>query len=305
MSRRCWRSSLAIVALGLVGRWLETPPAEDAARVLSADMGVSAVVIAVVGLLGNLFGFFSGRAPSNIGYALEGVRSGIVDLGRKLVDGLLVVAWQFARVWDWITHNVGRIFRSLYDMLSAVVQRIQRVLDRIFGPILEFLDRVRFWVNKIYRDFVRPILDIIELVRVFTRTLAQFGVDWARELDAKLAELERRIQEPFTFILGKLNEISNWINRIVTLDGFLQRVTLLRSLLRDAVELTNIGLNQLHTPLDGTGRDRYGREWRHREIPVVAAEARAYIVHGDGPDRGRIDEHWADLRIRLTRYGAF
>lgn len=290
------RALLALMALAWIALWPLEPTAPVIVR---ADFGASVLVPAIISALGSLFGLFKGKTSGNMSFALEGIRTGIVDLGRKIVDGLLVVAWQFARLWDWLLKWVPRIFAKLYDVIRAIVTRLSGWLNKIFGPILDFLDKVRHHLNEIYKNIIRPILDMIEMLRVFTRLLSSVGIEWAKELDAKLAELERKIVEPYNFVLGWLNRINATIDRIITLDGLLQRVTLLGSLMRDAFELTNIGLNTLHKPLDAGGLERYKRAWEQRPLSEFNAVAEAYIVRRGGPDRGRIDEHVADIRLRL------
>jgi hypothetical protein len=78
------------------------------------------------------------------------------------------------------------------------------------------------------------VLEVIDFIRQFNRILEIFHVDILQGLDAKLAEIERRIREPFVWIEARLTELQNWVNRIITLDGLLQRATLIASMARHA-----------------------------------------------------------------------
>ena len=80
--------------------------------------------------------------------------------------------------------------------------------------------------------YFRPILNTITVTRQILRLLARFRLKWAQELDRKLAELEDLLLFPLREALLRLNQAMNWINRIITLDGLLQRVTFIRSLLK-------------------------------------------------------------------------
>jgi hypothetical protein len=82
------------------------------------------------------------------------------------------------------------------------------------------------------------------------RILSSLGLGWARKLDAYLGQLEDKIQRPFQFLLAKINEVINVVNRIVTLDGLIQRVALIRSLARDYKFAGNIWWNTMHRAAD-------------------------------------------------------
>ena len=62
------------------------------------------------------------------------------------------------------------------------------------------------------------------------RILSSLGVAWARKLDAQLGAIEDKIERPFRYVLAKVNEIVNLVNRVITADGLFQRAALIRSL---------------------------------------------------------------------------
>ena len=45
--------------------------------------------------------------------------------------------------------------------------------------------------------------------------------------------MQERIDDPFRYALGKINEVINIVNRVVTFNGLIQRVALIRSIERD------------------------------------------------------------------------
>ena len=146
------------------------------------------------------------------GRALLDAGKWTLDFLEKTYDRVLKPAWQ--HFWKWF----DRAKKWLQDVLRPVFA----ILNRIKGEILEF-----------YNSYVRPILDAIGIARRVLRVFESFGWDWAGALDRRLADLEERIDKPFRLVLAKVNEVIGIVNRIVTLDGLLQRVTLLRSIERD------------------------------------------------------------------------
>lgn len=299
--RNAWLVAAAVGVGALEAVWRANASPPDP-RIVHADFGTSAIITGIVSLIGWLAGSQRGRVDGFVARALDGIKDGVSDLADKVIEGALIVAWQFARLWDWLKKHVARIARELYDIFKASVVRVSRILDKIIGPIIDFLDKVRTRLLEIYRDYIKPILEIIEFIRIPLRILSAFNVEWAKRLDATLANLEDWITDNFNYVLGKVNQAINVLNEIVDVTGLLKRFTLVRSIMRDLNLVMALWWNRSHMPLIGDPLSQYLQPFEGREIPPVNAEARAYIEVRQGPDRGRIDEHWDDLRLRLEQY---
>lgn len=306
MSDRSWSSRLAplaIVAAVIAVALVDDAGAARPDGVLLADFGATAVIITVVSLLSNLFGWRRGPVDSTTFSALESIRATVTDLGRSFLRSIVDVGGKLAALAGTFIRFIQKTFGRLYELLGNIVARIVRILDRVFGPIIDFLYTLRAHLLKFYNKVLKPIIDTIEMIRSFLRVLSFFGFDWAKKLDGKLAELEQYILAPYEFLVSKLNEALNWINRIVTLDGFLQRVMLLNSLIRDVAYTNNLWWNSNNRPLSPAKRGQYNSPIGRKTVPQALSEARAYVDNGGGPDAGRIDEAWNDLRLRFERAG--
>lgn len=166
-------------------------------------------------------------------------------------DLKIAVRWLKSRlfeVWEAVTRALQRlgllakvvanIFKRLWtDIIRPFIagwvkwiQNVAALLKKWLGPIVDFLRRVRDEILKFYERFVRPVLDAIDIARRVLRIAAALGLDWAKALEQKLTRVTEIITEPFLKIVAKLNEAIDWINRIITIDGLLQRFTLFRSL---------------------------------------------------------------------------
>jgi hypothetical protein len=222
-----------------------------------------------------------------------------VIVGHALVRFGGAVATVFKRSWDFLQVTWSRVLRPLITWSWSQIQRLHNWLVKTLGPVLQFLERVRREFQRFYDHWFRPIFDTIDAARRVLRILATFHVAFARELERKLADLEDRLLRPITELYRRLNEAMNWIDRIVTFDGYFQRLTLIASTLRYERDMWKVWWTSAHK----RERERPQRPPSQEPPPltpaVVAAAAAAYIVDNEGPDKGRIDEHVADLAIRL------
>lgn len=209
------------------------------------------------------------------------------------VGRALVVAVK--SVWDFSKLTYSSVLKPAWLKFWRFIESVQRTLERIFEPVFSFLDRIRTWVLRIYENFVRPILDMIDVARRALRVLSALGIDWARALERKLAELEEKIQLPFTFVLGKINEIVNIVNRVVTADGLFQRLAYIRTLERDMRYAGRAIVNWREHPITKAEFDQTRDKLKPKTIEQLEAEARQHIDGTGGPRSGLITEmvqHW-------------
>ena len=301
-SERSSANALAVVALVAIAVVCQLAGGGADVPIVHADFGATAFISIIASLVSTLFGWFRGTTDSATKYALEGVRGDIKGIGETLTKKILELAVEVAGLLGGVRRLIAKVFGPLYTMLRNLVNKVRNILTKIFGPILDFLDEVRKHIRDFYTYIVRPILDVIAITRAFLGVLAHFDVEWAKKIDAKLAELEGYIALPFEWLTQQLNRIENAIDRILTFDGLFQRVTLLASLMRDGAGVANIVWKTSHQPLSGSKLATYQTGFSRRPVSDALADAEAYFVAGAGPDRNRINEHVADLRLRVSRF---
>lgn len=136
----------------------------------------------------------------------------------------------FSRVWDGMRIVWSDVLKPALVWLDGHLKRAYDWMRSTFRPVFDFLRDVRERIRAFYNTFVRPVTDTIEFIRAVNRTLLVFHIDVLQKLDRTLQQVEQRIDEPFIWIDQKLNEITNWLNRIVTANGLFQRLTLVKSL---------------------------------------------------------------------------
>lgn len=248
--------------------------------------------------------------------------AGVVEAFKWLADKgttIAIIVWHATRIVGTALYrfaiNLGGIFSKVYGVLGDFwrgvlrpfityvwrnIERLQKWLKDTLGPALKFIDSVRQRVLEIYDRYFRPIFDTIEVVRRTLQLLAALRLDWARELDRKLAEIEDRLLWPIREAMFRLNQVTEWINRIVTLDGLFQRLTLLRSVGRDIGRIAAIWHQAHSRPLTDEERRSDPAAPGLKPPEQVAADFRAYLLTGQGPHQAQLEEALTDLRLRLA-----
>lgn len=207
----------------------------------------------------------------------------LTALGRGVVLGLKK-AWEFFRL------TYEKVLKPAWLKFWRWFDKFRLWLDRTFRPIFDFLRDVRDHIMGFYKTWIRPWLDLIGVTRKVLGVLAGLGLDWARALDRRLAGIEAAIDRPFRIVLAELNKVVNIVNRIATLDGLLQRLTLVRSVVRDAGLIINSLANARSKPLTSAERDDMRKRLKGRPLSEIVAEKRVYFTTGGGPSQPVIDE---------------
>jgi hypothetical protein len=206
----------------------------------------------------------------------------------------------FARIWDGLKIVWSDVLKPALVWIDDHLKRLQAWLKDTFKPVFDFLKEVRCRLTDFYNTFVRPVTDTIEFIRQVNRVLMTFHIDVLNKLDHVLQQVEQRIDEPFLWINEKLNEITNWVNRIVTVDGLFQRLTLLRSLAKNADGLANVWWNaQTRNP---NLRPRYipATQVTPATASELAADFDLFLERDSGPISERADRATARFFEELS-----
>lgn len=263
------------------------------------------------GVLGGLGGIVAGIANAVKAFAgvtaqqllnyLKFLREHLLQLSQEIYKGLKETAKALAR-------NVVAIARLLRDGLKTFVrwaarhiQALHQYLKDKLGPALRFLEKLRKRIQGFYQTYVRPVLDVIDFIRQLNRVLEIFHITVLSGLDSVLAEIERRINEPFIWVTQQITRLDNWLDRIIGLDGLYQKFTLLASLRRyGPAWIRNFWSDQITPPRGRDGSpERTGGYPPHDSVRdrLVLIE---YFETGGGDAAGRIDELKIILRQVAT-----
>lgn len=222
------------------------------------------------------------------------VSNGLIDIGHGLLVGL-------RKAWEFFQLTYERVIKPAWSKFWRWFDKFRRWMDETIGPILGWLRDLRDQLLLFWKTYVRPWLDLIDVTRRILRVLGSLGLEWARALDKKLAELEERIERPFRVLVAKVNEVINLVNRVITLDGLIQRIALIRSLERDVRYAWRAAVNWRDDPLTGADRDTMKRQTTGRTRAQIAADFTAAAEHGGGPYAATIAEAATAWRLYLER----
>lgn len=220
-----------------------------------------------------------------------------LGLGVKAFAGQFLAAGK--KLWQFSRELFTNVLRPAWEKFWHFVEWARRTLDHLFRPVFEFLNTLRRELLKFYSDWVRPILDSIGIARKVLHVFSALGLDWARRLDAELGKLEERIDAPFRYVLGKINEVINFVNRIATADGLFQRLALIRSIERDIREVRRAFVNAFARPLEDADVDDVQEQLGKRKLADVHNDTSAALSTNTGPYASWADEMAATARDYL------
>lgn len=189
----------------------------------------------------------------------------------------------FSKAWDGIRLVWNDIIKPVVQWVDAALTRLETWLRKTFEPVFRFFRAVRAQLDGIYKRFFAPVLDTIDVIRQTNRVLNSFHIHLLDALDGYLTNLEQKIQAPFMWIYGRLNLLTDWVNRIVTVDGLFQRVALLRSLERDVLYSWRILMASRSGALTDAQRAELASRTKAQTANELAAQFREYYLTGGGP----------------------
>lgn len=283
---------------------------------------LAALVLAAVAVRG-----FDASPPAGLAF-VGFIIAAVVTAGQWLAGHAVTiavtvakVAWMIAQALATFGKLVGGVFLKVYGALDRFYSGVLRPfvswawrsieslagwLKRITLPLVKLLERFREEILAFYEKYVRPVLLVVDALRATVRVLALARVEFAEELDRQLARVEQAILWPLREAMTRLNEAMDYINRVVTLDGLLQRKALIESLWRDAglawTVLINSAARQRAAPGDGSGP----RGDEPKPLGAIRRDVAAVLVDGSGPYAGYVAEwsrQWADDIAAATTTG--
>lgn len=249
---------------------------------------------AIAGVIGSIASFvkgFFGFSAKQLLQLVTYLKDRIVDLSQALLNGVVQLGKSLAKALVSFARLAGSAVKRLALWADRKFRVLEQFLKDKFGPVLRFIKNIKDHLDEFYKRYVRPIIDTIEFIRQLNRVLQVFHIDLLRKLDATLARLEQKIEDPFLWARERLTLIENWIDRIVTLDGLFQRLTLLRSLDKYAPSwIASFWARQVQPGAGAGGGTGGGGEYPNHE-PLEDVNALAdYWRDGSGDHAGILNE---------------
>lgn len=150
---------------------------------------------------------------------LGGIFQAVVNLLKPLTA---IKQWKiWAAIWDLYTR-----LRNWYRWYQ---QNVQKQIQAA---------RARF--NRIYDQFVLPILKIVDLIRRITGAVGIINTRLATKLNAMFLRVESYILKPLNDVNAKLNQMAQIFTGFLTPLGYLDRATLINSLWNNLADLRGL-----------------------------------------------------------------
>jgi hypothetical protein len=189
----------------------------------------------------------------------------------------------FAKTWDGLRRVWTNVLRPVILWTDKAFTRVETWLTRTFGPAFKYLRLVRNTLDHVFTRFLRPVFDTVSFVRQFNRVLHVVHIHVLDGVTSTLMSIEQRLDAALFFLYGKINELTNWINVIVTADGLFQQVTLLRSLERDLVYSWRMMVNARDAPLTAEDRAFLAARNQPPTFQTMNQQFEEYATSGTGP----------------------
>lgn len=207
-------------------------------------------------------------------------------------DALTALGNAIKAVWAILSRMAGFILNALKSLLRDVVKGLIQVFEDIRNilkkitkdilvPLAKGIVAARDRLLKIYKQFIRPLLVWMQDVRRILNILAVFHVPFAQKLDAKLADLERRITAPFLLLLRYSNAVANWMNLIVTARYLLQKPIWLWSLNAYKGESINLLTSAMNTPATAAMKVKASSAFTLGDATTAKSDLTAYLQTGN------------------------
>lgn len=167
--------------------------------------------------IGDFFGDASGLLDA-VYSALQWLYDLIVAIFKWLVSALNVIlsAQQTAIANNYAAEQFtwAGFFKKLLLALPNAIIALHQWLEDHLGKVLDFLNKVKKWLDRFFNTYIKPFLVLIQRIRRFLLVLRLLHIKWAAALDRRLGQIESDIARVFLTIRGRLTDLISVVNAI-------------------------------------------------------------------------------------------
>jgi hypothetical protein len=206
----------------------------------------------------------------------------------------------WSSLWTWLTGLWDWLNRTIIQRLKDLIQRIHDKLKEIFGPLLDYLKRLRDRYRELWLQYVKPIYDFLQRLRRVLVLFRLLGFKWAQRLDARIVALETALTNSFLAVWSNLNMLANWINYILDPFGLFQPSVWLRSIQASIGAIIGLGTQKMTDPGFTTNPLQYSTAEGYYQRDTMTARIHARNLTGTLPED---DACMASLRATAASLG--
>jgi len=255
-----------------------------------AEIGGGGLLGALGGIvagIGNAISSFFGITAKDLIKFLNYLKEHLLTLTKEMFKGVYRAAKAIAKSVRTLAKLAGRGLKNFAQWAYREVKKLHDYLEKKFKPVLAWLAKLKKHIRELYDKWVKPVVDTIEFIRKLNSILELFHISLLKKLDATLATIERRIEDPFVKLNQWITWAENQIDRIIGLDGIFQRVTLIKSMSRYAPAWLRIATAARSKPLSGEEAFRRAASMRSQDTDELVDQLGAYI-DGERNDTGEV-----------------
>ena len=236
------------------------------------DAGLDTVWSAVVGAI-----------DSTVLVAIAAIQDALTALGNAIKAAFAMLSRLGGFILNALKSMLTGLLHSIIQVLQDIRSLLKKLVTDVIIPLAKAIVAMRDKLLELYRRFIRPLLIWIQDVRRVLNILAIFHVPFAQKLDAKLANLERRITAPLLLLLRYTNQVANWMNLIVTANYLLQKPVFLASLNAYKGESINLLTNAMNTPASAAMTAAATNSMGATTPQQSAQDLQTFLSTGGGP----------------------
>jgi phage-related protein len=196
----------------------------------------------------------------------------------------------FSTLWTWITNLWQWFHDHIIQKLQDLIDKIKDKLKKIFGPLLCHLRQQIDAYKKLWNQYVKPIIDFLQRVRMAILIFRLLGFKWAKKLDQRIVALENAITNSFLGVLANLNRLADWLNYIIDPFGIFQPSIWFGSISQSVGAIVNLVLGRMIDPLAVTGKTSYVIPAGYLTQSAINARMAARRATGLLPEDQAIDD---------------
>lgn len=267
-----------------------------------AEVGGGGFLGAIAGIgatVGSFLKQFFGITARELVRLITALKNALVEVSQALVVGVVQLGKNVWKAVAALGKLTGLGVKRFLLWADKKFRALEGWLKARFKPVLDFLRKIKDHINDFYKRFVRPIIDTIEFIRAFNRVLQVFHINLLGRLDRVLGQIESKIDEPFLWVQRHITELQNWIDRIVTFDGVLKRVTLLRSMTLYAPEWLRIATHARSKPVEDADYERLASRVTVPTSTETVAAIEASLLGRGGRYESFVEEFGAEWRKQI------
>lgn len=253
------------------------------------------------------FGFDFGGLQDIIDGLLEDFLAMLLAILQFIWTVLVFVANYLWAALNWLANFFYTLFQDVQKALKWLWQQVVKtIMTRLpnllknyrqwmhdhLQSVIDFFTKLRKWYDDFFKNWIKPILNMIGIMRKILTIFRLLGFKWAARLDGDLAMIEQKIVQTYTTLRGYINQAITWIDLIVDPTGILRRNPLFAAIFQSANEMRNVLLTVPTRPLTGSETDMQSANRQSMTLAGQEANFTNYYSQGQvtpSDDQARTD----------------